>query len=47
MTVFVELSGYPKAGGGILALVSCGVNGLECSIRALKSPPLTAERSPP
>ena len=47
MTVFVELGSCPKAGDEILALVLCGVNSLEWSVRALKSPLLTAERSPP
>jgi len=47
MTMFVELDGYPKADGEILTLVSCGVTGLEWSVRALKSSLLAGERSPP
>lgn len=47
MTVFVELGIYPKEDVGILALVLCGVNGQEWSVRALNSPFLIAERFSP
>lgn len=46
MTGFVELGIYPKKDVGILALVLCGVNGQEWSVRALNSPLLIGEGFP-